>query len=147
MGLRVLLDVPPDVTVEDRPVPTPANPPLKPGLAYLASRRAELAVKEALLVEANRVEDLVVDVLEGLHRRRVVQGPVPGRDRLLSFAFLVPRANLGAFREAMRTLHDRGLGKVLSTGPWPPYHFASPMPVESTIVDERTGNLGRPGEY
>ncbi len=71
MGLRVLLDGP-----EATPVDTG---PTSPGLAYLAARRAELAAKDALTAEAGRVEALIVRALEGLHRRRVVEGPGPGR--------------------------------------------------------------------
>ena len=119
MGLRVLLDNPEPTT------PVDAGP-TSPGLAYLAVRRAKLAANDALTAEAGRVESRVLLALEGLHRGLVVERPGPGRERLLSLAFLVPRSDLAAFREATRSLIDDGPGRMLSTGPWPPYHFASP---------------------
>jgi hypothetical protein len=99
-----------------------------PGLAYLAARRAVLAEKDALQGEAARVEAAIGEALGGLYRRRVVEGPGPGRENLLSIVFLVPRSGLEAFHEATLGLLDKGLGKLLPTGPWPPYHFASSPP-------------------
>jgi len=128
MGLRVLLGNRRTDPEPARTNPPPLTPGDKPGLAYLAARRAELAGRDALQGEAARVEGLIVGVLEGLHRRRVVEGPGPGRENLLSLVFLVPRDNLAAFQEATRGLFDEGLGQILPTGPWPPYHFASPEP-------------------
>jgi Gas vesicle synthesis protein GvpL/GvpF len=126
MGLRVLLDdrvAVPEATPPAVPSSTPGD---KPGLAYLASRRARLAQRDSLQGEAARVEAVIVEALQGLYRRRVVEGPGPGRENLLSLVFLVPRVDLDAFREATSRLIERGLGKLLPTGPWPPYHFTSP---------------------
>ena len=125
MGLRVLLDDSITVSETTPPAVSSSEPSDKPGLAYLASRRAKLAQRDALQGEAARVDAVIVEALQGLYRRRIAEGPVPGRENLLSLAFLVPRVNLHAFHEATSHLIERGLGKLLPTGPWPPYHFVS----------------------
>lgn len=126
MGLRVLLEGLRAVPDPPRPAGPLSGPVDKPGLAYLSARRAEMAGRDALRGEAARVEASIVGALGGLYRLRVVEGPGPGRENLLSLAFLVPRADLDGFRSATLQLAGQGLGKLLATGPWPPYHFASP---------------------
>ncbi len=121
MGLRILLSG--EVAEKEVPPPTESSP----GLTYLAARRVELAAKDAEAAETARVEAAITESLSGFCRRWVVERPGPGRERLLSMAFLVPRPGLAAFREAARSLGlDPALGRVLPSGPWPPYHFASP---------------------
>lgn len=126
IGLRVLLHAP---ARPDRPPrgPTPATTD-RPGTAYLAALQARLAGADALSDVASRASEMILEALGGLCRRSTVERPGPGRDRLLSMSFLVPRAGLDAFRLAARGLEGQAPGKLLLTGPWPPYNFAGPGP-------------------
>lgn len=130
MGLRLLLDVsaarPPDP-----PQSQPDTLQDRPGTAYLASLRARIEGENARTAEATRAADAIREALAGLSRRSAVERPGPGRERLLSLSFLVPRSRLKDFSLAVRALEGRAPGKLLLTGPWPPYSFAGPEPNET----------------
>lgn len=134
MGLRILLDADPTRrTGKPSPASTP-SPSRGPGAAYLAERRARLAGLDAIRGEAARVEEAARQFLDGLHRQCLVEPAIPGRDDLLSIAFLIPRDRLDAFRLAARELEGAGLGRVLVTGPWPPYNFTTTADGGPSIV-------------
>lgn len=126
MGLRVLLEAGQPVS---QPSPVSRAPGEKLGLAYLANRRRELLLRDAAEGEATLVVSRIDEAFRGLYRRRVVEGPSPGRDRLLSLVYLVPKTELDAFRQKARRLIDGEVARILTTGPWPPYHFAALDPV------------------
>ncbi len=119
MGIRILLDASPDSGRE--PPPTCAD---RPGTSYLQALKARHAVSDALLAEASRLTERLKDGLVGTFRRSTVETPGPGRERLLSMTYLVPRPALDRFRSAVVPLGHQVPGKLLLTGPWPPYHFA-----------------------
>ena len=114
------------------PEPPPSRPDAlrdRPGTAYLASLRARIEGEGARSAGAARASEAIREALAGLSRRSVVELPGPGRERLVSLSFLVPRSGLDAFSLAVRDLEGRTPGKLLLTGPWPPYNFAGAGPV------------------
>jgi hypothetical protein len=121
MGLRVLLDPP-----VRRPLDFSTVPADRPGTAYLAALKTRHDASDALMEEAARMTRWLQEALEGTFRRVAVEDPGPGRERLLSLAYLVPRPALESFRAAIGPLEQRSAGKLLLTGPWPPYNFAEP---------------------
>jgi hypothetical protein len=92
-----------------------------PGRAYLQERREALhAPRAAAEATHARLAEVARDAVE---RRGA-------RQEVLVGAYLVPRGDLGAFRDAVAE-EDRDLGELdlLSTGPWPPYHFTPRLEV------------------
>ena len=72
---------------------------------------------------------------------------------LLSLDFLVRRDKLACFRQAFSRLQQGGAEKMLLTGPWPPYSFAScampeacraPAAHEAFVGDARAARASRP---
>jgi hypothetical protein len=120
MGLRVLLD-PPDFV--PRPPPSLARSD-RPGTAYLEAAKARRAASGALEEQAARVTDQLLEALAGIFRQATVEDPRPGRERLVSLACLVPRSGVDIFRRTIERLRPRTPGKLLLSGPWPPYSFA-----------------------
>ncbi len=116
IGLRVLLDPPAS--------PGPIVASSRPGTAYLRALKARHDVSETVLAEASRVAQRLRDALEGTYRRAIAEDPGPGRERLLSLAYLVPRPRLDRFHAIIGPLAAGQGGKILLTGPWPPYSFA-----------------------
>jgi hypothetical protein len=129
MGIHVLLDSSGAGTESDaRPVP-PKSFPLacNSGAAYLAAKRQlYLGLDQATLHERLLVDELC-GPLSGLYVRRKVEFPASNRSRLLSLYFLVPRASVESFRRAARHLHPKESGKLLLSGPWPPYNFVDSL--------------------
>lgn len=98
---------------------------LSPGAGYLASLRARHGsgtVPVPVHVEAaDRVAALLA---ENFTLQRREYAPAAGNRTLVSLYFLVPRAGTCQFMEKARTfsLSDT---KILVSGPWPPYNFAT----------------------
>jgi hypothetical protein len=131
MGMRILLkerQVVRNGTPIDPTIPTPAS---RPGLAYLAARQARIDRQETSQGEARRVSTSIQEALCGLYRRCLVERSRAGRENLLSLVFLVPRVHRAAFDDAALQLRNYDLGKILLSGPWPPYHFAIPPSTQS----------------
>jgi hypothetical protein len=117
LGLRVLWKTP-EARDDD-----PAEPSEPTGHAYMKVRLAEEQRRRAELGRAESLADELDGPLAGLsseRTRRVLARPeVP-----LTAAYLVPRANLDAFRREVQRLGTaRPDVRLLCTGPWPPYHF------------------------
>jgi hypothetical protein len=131
MGLRVLLDPP-----AETPVVAKLFAGDCPGTSYLKALKARLDVSNAARAEAMRLAGRLGEELDQLARRWLVEDPVPGREPLLSLMYLIPRPSLGLFRETVKRLQSRIPGKLLLTGPWPPYSFtdAGKTPSKSNIV-------------
>lgn len=133
MGLRVLLDAPPRSNVPAPP--STGTGPDRPGAAYLASLRSRMADEADRSAGADRVTGTIRETLGSLGRRMVVEKPGPGRERLLSLCFLVPRDGSDDFRLAVGRLEGQVPGKILLTGPWPAYNFAGPGPEPGPEAD------------
>jgi hypothetical protein len=87
------------------------------GAEYMQERLAEVRRRDQLLAELH-------EPLARLSRATVV---TPGAADGLRAAYLVPKANVAAFSEAVQRLeHARPELTIVSTGPWPPYSFADP---------------------
>jgi hypothetical protein len=146
MGLRVLL---PAVAL----VPFPANgaagreergpdlaappsPPSRPGQAYLTARKAHYAHQDRWTGEYRRAAARYLDRFAGLYVKAKMESPTP-RLPLLSLYFLVPRGQLGAFRQAFRRGSRTESARLLLSGPWPPYNFVNHHPLEDRELDGR----------
>lgn len=69
---------------------------------------------------------------DGLYRKFHTGTPVTGGCRppfsavLLSLYFLIPSFNVTEFLDRFRDFSGRENGKMMVSGPWPPYNFATP---------------------
>jgi len=116
MGIRLLWPA--------RAYPQPAAA-ASPGAAYLASLRQRYAVGNTLMPEEVEAAQRIAGLLGGLfaeQRNEVSSSP---QGRLLSLAFLTPRARVEEFRGKAREITPPGGAKLLLSGPWPPYSFVS----------------------
>jgi hypothetical protein len=103
---------------------------LSPGAGYLASLRARhgfmgkgpgnVPVPEHVDA-ADRIADLLA---ENFTAQRRDYAPATGNSTLVSLYFLVPRAGTFEFIEKVRAFSLSGI-KILVSGPWPPYNFAT----------------------
>lgn len=100
------------------------------GAEFLARKRDLLDVNRIRLGEARKSADRMYKALSrkaaASRRRTSLERAAPGSRLLLDAAFLVARAESGAFKAAIRQ-HAGGLraaGVSISlTGPWPAYNF------------------------
>jgi hypothetical protein len=103
-----------------------------PGQRYLLERKIADRGKQAVRAVSQRLAKQVFDDLAPLARNALSRPLVPESGRapeatlVLNGAFLVDRARLSEFRNAVgehvRALQPRGLTFDF-TGPWPPYNF------------------------
>jgi len=98
---------------------------LSPGRAYLAGRKARYTEQDQKrsrsVAAARRIE-------KAFHRLFVTcltEPPRAGCEQLLTLHFLVRRHDQERFCQAFRRLEESTPEKLLLTGPWPPYNFAS----------------------
>ncbi len=127
-------------TPEGQPERTPDDPQIiepagRPGTNYLMARRNTLrrasAVRNLALARAEQVRQ----ALDGLNRSYEIKPPIPGRETLVTLVFLVPRTSSTAFLSAVQAASHLVSGRLLATGPWPPYHFTAPLSeVESSAL-------------
>jgi hypothetical protein len=105
--------------------PVPPSLPTSPaaGTAYLARRRAAFADKDGCLHRTVQVGDRLRQGLSDCAVGFLAESPAR-RAAPPGFHFLVRRADQAAFVEAFRRLAAADPGRLLLTGPWPPYHFA-----------------------
>jgi hypothetical protein len=118
---------------EAAPVPAAAEPAT--GTEYLSRKRAR---REAAEAGREAIETVVAEVHARLAERAaaaVLSRPqdrrLSGRDTemVLNAAYLVPRDQAGAFRDAVSELgrrHEPDGVELELTGPWPPHHFVDP---------------------
>jgi hypothetical protein len=100
------------------------------GAEFLARKRDVLEVDRKRLAEARRAADRVYKAMDrqaaASQRRTSLERAAPGSRLLLDAAFLVPTAESGTFKTAVRQ-HARDLRnagvEVALTGPWPAYNF------------------------
>ncbi len=114
----------PERTTRDAQIVEPAD---RPGTTYLLARRSTLQRAAAVRNEALLRAEQVCQALEGLYRSYEVNPPVPGGETRVTLVFLVPRASSTAFLSAVEAASHLATGRLLATGPWPPYHFTAPL--------------------
>lgn len=131
MGLRLLLPagslgaVSPGKGREvGPPAPTPTAAPDRLGRAYLTARKAHYACQDRWTREYRQAGERCLTHFGGLFVKSKTEGPSP-RLPLLSLYFLVPRPTVATFRQAFRQLSETEPAKLLLSGPWPPYNFAT----------------------
>jgi hypothetical protein len=103
-----------------------------PGQRYLLERKLAEQGKQGLKTAGRRRASEIFEQLAGLSRAAVARPLSPDAGRadeltmVLNGAFLVERAHLDTFREAVASIirahESRGLAFDF-TGPWPPYNF------------------------
>jgi hypothetical protein len=133
MGIRLLLPSPPVSACRTDAGPMPENGAGRrgsfAGTTYLADRRLHYAEREGLTRERDRLIEKCHSAFSGLFAKwgtesRTVRDPQTRQlQTLLSLFFLVPRSNLPSFRRKFRKIHPDIPGRVLLSGPWPPYNF------------------------
>ena len=128
----------------------PATAP--PGLAYLAGRKTYYTEKDRALKQTEELINHFRQALAGLYLQSKTEAgelfppPITFRAPLLSLFFLVSKNYVEPFRRAFRKICQTESGKMLLTGPWPPYNFAlldettiSPIsparPIQNPVVD------------
>ena len=107
--------------------PLTLEPTERPGTNYLMARRDELQRALAARNQALAGAEQVRQALDGLYRGYVINPPTPGRELLVTLVFLVPRTSTTAFLSAVEAASQPVPGRLLATGPWPPYHFTTPI--------------------
>ena len=135
MGLRVLLPSGPWAAVTpggpegSREVAGPRPPDPAPkqerlGLAYLTARKAHYSSQDRWTQEYRQAAQRCRERFAGLYVKCVTEAPSP-RLPLLSLFFLVPRTGVASFRQTFRQLTVSEPGRLLLSGPWPPYNFVT----------------------
>jgi hypothetical protein len=114
MGVRALLLE----TSPPAPSARAAAGAARPGAAYLAARRVELALAQ----RCDRLAQQLREALSGRFRECIAEIGGVGRSPMASLHFLVERRALHAFRDAFARIATTEAALMLS-GPWPPYNF------------------------
>lgn len=109
---------------EPEPAPEPDTAAGGPGTRHLAARRRQREWAHSL----PEIDPLRAALRPLLRAERIERHGAPGP--LVGTAYhLIPRAQAGAYLEALESARGRiGGRRVAATGPWPPYAFA-PEPV------------------
>ncbi len=102
-----------------------AHAELSPARAYLAARQCHYAARDAAAKEVSELVKRTERAFEGLFARSRTESFFLRDHHMLSLHFLVRRDETERFRGAFRRLEQRAPEKLLLTGPWPPYNFAS----------------------
>ena len=68
----------------------------------------------------------IMERLRGLYRGARQEARPTAQGRLISLYFLVPRASIDDFRKMACGMQLPSHTKLMLSGPWPPYNFASP---------------------
>lgn len=112
----------------------------KSGAAYMAAQRVRYAARDQMSAEQQRVVERICSALSGCFvRSRQESSRVAGR-RLLSLYFLVPGSAVESFRKVFRGIRLKESVRLLLSGPWPPYNFASTGGLSAELAE--TTDLG-----
>ncbi|MDP1774572.1 MAG: GvpL/GvpF family gas vesicle protein [Methylobacter sp.] len=112
MGIRLPLDL-----AADNVVITPQVS----GHDYLLARKRAYAVPE----HAEQQAIILNNALAGLYHQHCAAISVFNGQHTYLLSYLVPRAELQAFRDKLNVLADSITDIGFISGPWPPYNFAS----------------------
>ncbi|MEW2433526.1 GvpL/GvpF family gas vesicle protein [Streptomyces caniferus] len=138
VGVKVYADARAAAKASPPDSPDPAASQVSPGRAYLQQRRARQRTHRDAYRAAGAVAEEVRVRASALARDRVVHRPQQGElasgtgENIANEAYLVPTDRLPEFHRAVSAPADDVPGvRVEITGPWAPYSFATPPPVES----------------
>jgi hypothetical protein len=121
MGVRVICRA-----LTASPLRASAEPAaLSPARAYLAARQSQYTARDAARNEVSQLAERMEGAFQGLFARCKTEAFCLRDHQVLSLHFLVRRDETERFRDAFRRLEQRAPEKLLLTGPWPPYNFAS----------------------
>jgi len=93
------------------------------GAAYLAARRDYYALQQAAEKRREDTCRAIREMAEGTYVAFKSEYGVTDGQGLLSLHFLVVRARIDDFKEALRPLSAASRKSIIVTGPWPPYNF------------------------
>ncbi|SCK52203.1 GvpL/GvpF family gas vesicle protein [Streptomyces sp. WMMB 322] len=104
-----------------------------PGRAYLQQRRQQRSTHRDTYRAAGAVSERVAELADGIATAKVSHRPQQGElasepgENIANDAYLVPEARSEDFRAAIGGLAEDVPGvRVVLTGPWAPYSFATP---------------------
>jgi len=113
----------------------PAGPAVSPGgagprsgVSYLLARKAGYERQDSRQLVWQRVRESIERALAGLFVKSAAEQRGDGRQAYGSLYFLVARSACARFREVYGDLELARPEKMLLTGPWPPYNFATSLP-------------------
>ena len=116
MGIRVLCPA--------RPEFLPRSP-LSPGAAYLTSLRNRYGSGDSLAPEEAHLADQITALLSGCYTEQRREISPADQGQLISLYFLLPKIDVERFRNSVRQICPPDGTRLLLSGPWPPYNFAS----------------------
>ena len=129
VGLRVCLHGTNGSSAKPPHLPVGQSAP--PGMAYLAHRNAYYGEKDSGLEETSATIEEIRQALDGVLLDWRAERSFEGDGRMLSLFLLVRRKQLGLFHSSLDRWQEESPNKVLVTGPWPPYNFASLTPKDA----------------
>ncbi len=100
-----------------------------PGIAYLARRSEYYARSEGFAQRSDESRERICEAAEGTFVRCTSDFAEHGGKHEFAMHFLVARAALGRFIDALEPLRVRSGGSLAVSGPWPPYNFVCPSTV------------------
>jgi hypothetical protein len=108
---------------------TPPANSLNPGISYLKSRKAFYSTESWIQDQAKEFSDLCVSQFEGLFIKLKSEATslpeIQNRKNLslISIYFLVKKDLIQEFTVKFREIRSLVTGRMLLSGPWPPYNF------------------------
>lgn len=107
------------------PAAAPVPPDASSGTAYMHALLERHHAVATLQARRDEVLAVLRHTLGPQVEREFIE-PGPEGDSVLSVAYLVRRARLARYRDALASLHERLAPlRVHTTGPWPPYSFVA----------------------
>lgn len=144
MGIRLIVghrdSAPAPVAAHSSPAPKPARwispfkylpstaPAANPGRMYLIAQMTRYAAENRVKLEVDRSVGRLCAHLAGVYVCKGIESQALAGNHMVSLSFLVRRECIEAFHSAFRQARLQEGAKLLLSGPWPPYNFASPEP-------------------
>jgi hypothetical protein len=104
----------------------PAASSLPPGGAYLAGLRNRYHSETSLAPQESQLAGRIGELLAGCFTEQRRESAQAAQGRLLSLYFLTPKTGVERFQNKARQIAAGDGIKLMLSGPWPPYNFASP---------------------
>jgi len=123
MGIRFL-----PTDGQSKPKSISRHPPSCRGRAFLEQRRSRYGMDAARQAQQRRIEETCRTSFAGLfHDIRSETERVLGADSqaMILVSFLIPRTLVERFRRTYADLQPFEGGRMLLTGPWPPFNFSA----------------------